>query len=135
MMATICGRFRLELDPQMGGEAGVLERQISSFTLAVDGGLFLQFHDRTQVGPSHDPPQSQVFLGQDRHRLLSDLFAMTLFLCLQHTCDIMTLGRLLPLCILSDTPGEPYLLTVYSGISTLKRFHADQGQWPLCAVQ
>ena len=54
MMATICGRFRLELDPQMGGEAGVLERQISSFTLAVDGGLFLQFHDRTQVGQSHD---------------------------------------------------------------------------------
>ncbi len=51
MMATICGRFRLELDPQMGGEAGVLERQISSFTLAVDGGLFIQFHDRTQVRP------------------------------------------------------------------------------------
>ena len=50
MMATICGRFRLELDPQMGGEAGVLERQISSFTLAVDGGLFIQFHDRAQVG-------------------------------------------------------------------------------------
>ena len=50
MMATICGRFRLELDPQMGGEAGVLARQISSFTLAVDGGLFLQFHDRTLVG-------------------------------------------------------------------------------------
>ncbi|CAL5227143.1 g10055 [Coccomyxa viridis] len=49
MMATICGRFHLELDPQMGGEAGVLERQISSFTLAVDGGLFIQFHDRTQV--------------------------------------------------------------------------------------
>ena len=49
MMATICGRFRLELDPQMGGEAGVIERQISSFTLAVDGGLFIQFHDRTQV--------------------------------------------------------------------------------------
>ena len=40
----------------MGGEAGVLERQISSFTLAVDGGLFIQFHDRTQVGlPSSDP--------------------------------------------------------------------------------
>lgn len=54
MMATICGRFRLELDPQMGGEAGVLERQISSFTLAVDGGLFLQFHDRTQVRPFPD---------------------------------------------------------------------------------
>ena len=49
MMATICGRFSLELDPQMGGEAGVLERQISSFTLAVDGGLFIKFHDRTQV--------------------------------------------------------------------------------------
>lgn len=49
MMATICGRFRLELDPSMGGEAGVLERQISAFTLAVDGGLFIQFHDRTQV--------------------------------------------------------------------------------------
>lgn len=55
MMATICGRFHLELDPQMGGEAGVLERQISSFTLAVDGGLFIQFHDRTQVGPSLIP--------------------------------------------------------------------------------
>ena len=52
MMATICGRFRLELDPSMGGEAGVLERQISAFALAVDGGLFLQFHDRSVVSPT-----------------------------------------------------------------------------------
>ena len=63
MMATICGRFRLELDPQMGGEAGVIERQISSFTLAVDGGLFIQFHDRTEVDAS-------------------------LLLCLYHSCTV-----------------------------------------------
>ena len=53
MMVCICGRFRLELDPCMGGEAGVLERQISAFALAVDGGLFLKFHDRSAVGPAH----------------------------------------------------------------------------------
>lgn len=49
MLATICGRFRLELAPEMGGEAGVLEKQISSFTLAVDGGLHMYFHDRAKV--------------------------------------------------------------------------------------
>ncbi len=49
MLATICGRFRLELAPEMGGEAGVLEKQISSFTLAVDGGLHMHFHDRAKV--------------------------------------------------------------------------------------
>lgn len=53
MMVSICGRFRLELDPSMGGEAGVLERQISAFALAVDGGLFLRFHDRSVVGPAY----------------------------------------------------------------------------------
>lgn len=49
MLATVCGRFRLELAPEMGGEAGVLEKQISSFTLAVDGGLHMYFHDRAKV--------------------------------------------------------------------------------------
>ncbi|CAL8466632.1 g6168 [Coccomyxa elongata] len=51
MLATICGRFRLELAPEMGGEAGVLEKQISSFTLAVDGGLHMYFHDRAKDVP------------------------------------------------------------------------------------
>lgn len=49
MLATICGRFRLELAAEMGGEAGVMEKQISNFTLAVDGGLHLHFHDRVKV--------------------------------------------------------------------------------------
>ena len=49
MLAGICSRFRVELAECMGGEAGVLERQISSFTLSVDGGLHMHFHDRTAV--------------------------------------------------------------------------------------
>jgi hypothetical protein len=49
MLIAICGRFKLELAPEMGGEAGVLEKQISSFTLAVDGGLFMLFHGRSNV--------------------------------------------------------------------------------------
>ncbi len=56
MLATICGRFRLELAPEMGGVAGVLEKQISSFTLAVDGGLHMHFHHRAQVpAPLNSP--------------------------------------------------------------------------------
>ena len=49
MLAGICGRFRVELAECMGGEAGVLDRQISNFTLSVDGGLFMHFHDRAQA--------------------------------------------------------------------------------------
>lgn len=60
MLATICGRFRLKLAEQMGGMEGVLERQISSFTLAVDGGLHIHFHDRSKVPHAsnalHDSP-------------------------------------------------------------------------------
>ena len=55
MLACICGRFRAELAPEMGGEAGVLEKQLSSFTLAVDGGLHMHFHDRSQVGAPYMP--------------------------------------------------------------------------------
>jgi hypothetical protein len=60
MLACICGRFRVELAGCMGGEAGVLERQISSFTLAVDGGLFLHFHDRAQAQPLETPLKKAV---------------------------------------------------------------------------
>ena len=76
MLACICGRFRVELAAQMGGEAGVLERQISSFTLAVDGGLFLHFHDRAQARAAAcpatlSPEQAQrlVPLWQQRQQI------------------------------------------------------------------
>ena len=64
MLACICGRFRAELAPRMGGEAGVLKAQMSSFTLTVDGGLHMHFHDRSQVAlgthasPCRAPPMA-----------------------------------------------------------------------------
>ena len=41
MLAMLCGRFEWALAPRAGGVAGVREREVSRFTLAVDGGLWL----------------------------------------------------------------------------------------------
>ena len=89
MLATICGRFRLELAPEMGGVAGVLEKQISSFTLAVDGGLHMHFHHRAQVpAPLNSPGLTffSIVKSQRRHLVLprcpASLPAVRCLLCL-----------------------------------------------------
>ena len=46
IIATIFGRFTIELAPRMGGFGGVLERQTIAFTLAVDDGLWIRFIPR-----------------------------------------------------------------------------------------
>ncbi len=46
ILGTLLGRFSVALAPRMGGYEGVLERQTIAFTLAVDGGLWLNFRPR-----------------------------------------------------------------------------------------
>ena len=97
MLACVCGRFRVELAPCMGGEAGVLERQISSFTLVVDGGLHMHFHDRGQARCPAQATQSLV---------------LTLSLCWRCLIAVRSAwGRLLPPCSSAET--EPFFSAVF----------------------
>ena len=51
IIGTLMGRFSVALSPRMGGFAGVLERQTIAFTLAVDGGLWVNFSPREGWAP------------------------------------------------------------------------------------
>ncbi|BDA43361.1 Cytochrome P450 4e2 [Coccomyxa sp. Obi] len=49
ILATVLGRFEVELADQMGGYEGMLARQINAFTLSLKGGCHLKFRARASM--------------------------------------------------------------------------------------
>ncbi len=49
ILATVLGRFEVDLADQMGGYEGMLARQINAFTLSLKGGCHLKFRPRASM--------------------------------------------------------------------------------------